>query len=204
VDIPGAHDQMRDVHTQRVGMSLCVCTVWRRWPAPIPKAPVASPRPTRPLLLGLVLVLKHPLSSASPSRQLRSVPPASARGTSRMYDVRAAAQSRGAHGQVHDAEGLNRERLGAALNLVRPLANYRGRTARSARYGRSKKGQRASGTHDVCAPRHPSQAKAARRRRIHKPRAGAPFVLVFPLRSLPRPTYQIICRPQDEDDEGRV
>jgi hypothetical protein len=92
-----------------------------------------------------------------------------------------------------------------ALNLVRPLANYKARTARSARHNKhSKKGQRASETHDVCAPRHPSQAKAARRRRIHKPRAGAPFVLVFPLRSLPRPAYQIICRPQDENDEGRV
>ncbi|KAJ7330465.1 hypothetical protein DFH08DRAFT_1084219 [Mycena albidolilacea] len=70
VDIPGARDQMRDAPNGRARH--CTLAPPDGWPAPLPKAPFASPRPTRPLLLGLVL--KHALSSASPFRQLRSVP----------------------------------------------------------------------------------------------------------------------------------
>jgi hypothetical protein len=95
--------------------------------------------------------------------------------------------------QVHDAEGLNRER--AARNLAHPLAsaNYKARTARSARYNKhSKKGQAGSETHDVFVPRGircrvTAQAKTETNTQAQE--AGAPFVLVFPLRSLPRPTY---------------
>jgi hypothetical protein len=71
-----------------------------------------------------------------------------------MYDVRAAAQSRGAHGQVHNAEGLNRKQ--AALNLVHPPANYTVRTAWSTRQiSIRRKGKRQVGLTTYLRPQCP-------------------------------------------------
>jgi hypothetical protein len=161
------------------------------------------PRPVPPVLC-FSAVLKHPLSSASASasRQLRSVPAGFRARNEQDVRLRTAAQSRGA--QVHDAEGLNRER--AALNLVRPLANRNVRPARSARYNKHpKKRQRASErlTTYLCpAASGVASPHRLRLRRIHTPGRIGRLVRVFPCAAFHG--LHITCRPQDEDDEGRV
>ncbi|KAJ7840309.1 hypothetical protein B0H14DRAFT_2587536 [Mycena olivaceomarginata] len=170
--------------TYSTGEHFAVCGLLRFRSLPLP-------RHVPPVLCSSGRVLKHPLSSASPdpSRQLRSVPAGfRARNAQDARCTSGSPISRSPWpGKRRRRSGLDRER--AAPNLVRPLANYKARTARSARYNKhSKKGRRASETHDAFVPRGIR----------HKQRPQGEDGYTTP------GGWRAVRRPQDEDDEGGV